>query len=411
MTHANIDPRDAPEALAKYRADARAFLERHAPAYSGVARRGLAVEADLALGRRWMALKAAHGYSAITLARAYGGAGGTQVQKIVFAEEEARWDLPTDYFGVSLGQPVPIMATYAPEAERVRLLPPAVRGETIWCQLFSEPAAGSDLAALRLSARRDGDRWILNGQKLWTSWAQYADWGVLLARHDADVPKHKGLTYFYLDMRTPGVSVRPIRLLAGGSHVNEVFFDNVAIPDAQRLGGVGDGFAIAIHTLMIERYSVMDVWGMGPNLATLLAALRDARLCGRPALEDQQLRELAADAIVEERALQEIQRRAFAAMQAGKSPGPEGSIGKLLIGARRQRFSRAVMDLLGPGALALPPGAEPAQDATVSWLSAPLLRIAGGTDQILRNTIAEKVLGLPQDYRPDKAVPFNRIPG
>ncbi|MGE0388068.1 MAG: acyl-CoA dehydrogenase family protein [Gammaproteobacteria bacterium] len=410
--NAAIDERgEDAQSLARYRAAARAFLERHAPAYSGAARSGLSKDEDLALGRAWMKLKCEHGYSSISLPKKFGGGGGTQVQRIVFAEEESRWDVPIKYFGVSLGMPVPIMAAYASEAECIRLLPPAVRGEMIWCQLFSEPAAGSDLAALRTSARREGDRWILNGQKLWTSWAHYADWGVLVARHDPNLAKHKGLTYFYVDMRTPGISVRSVKLLAGDSHVNEVFFDNVEIPDSQRLGEVGDGFKISIHTLMIERYSVLDVWGSGPNLHTLLGLLRGHTLNGRPAIEDPRFRELAVDAIIEERALLEIQRRAFAAIQAGRPAGPEGSIGKLLIASKRQQLSRVAMDLLGPAALTVPEGMNTQLNATASWITGPLMRIAGGTDQILRNTIAEKVLGLPQDHRPDKSVAFNKVPG
>jgi alkylation response protein AidB-like acyl-CoA dehydrogenase len=194
------------------------------------------------------------------------------------------------------------------------------------------------------------------------------------------------------------------------SHVNEVFFDNVRVPDAQRLGEVGDGFKLAIHTLMIERYSVMDLWGSGPDPKALLAVAKGRTLNGRPAIEDAAVREALTQAIVESRALTEINRRAYAAMAAGRQPGPEGSITKLVTAATRQRLARVMMDVLGPASLTVDPEAETRKDFTASWLSAPASRIAGGTDQILRNTIAEKILGLPQDHRPDKGVPFNEIP-
>jgi alkylation response protein AidB-like acyl-CoA dehydrogenase len=409
-TQHDSDSGSLDEQLRDYRERVIRFLATNATRFSGAVRLGLTAEQDVALGRAWQRLKCESGFAAITVPARYGGAGGTQLQKIVFAEEESKYDLPTHYFAVSLSNPIPIMAAYALEEQKERLIPPAVRGETIWCQLFSEPAAGSDLAALRLSARLEGNQWRLNGQKLWTSWAQLADYGVIVARSDPSAPKHQGLTYFFLDMKSSGVRVRPIKLLSGSSHVCEVFFDDVMVPDDQRLGPVGGGFKVALHTLMIERYSVMDIWGHGPDLSALLAVLRDVELNGAPALVEPALRELITDAIIEERALTEINRRAFAAMQAGHEPGPEGSINKLLIANKRQKLARMVMDLLGPQALALVPGVTSHENFTASWLSAPLLRVAGGTDQILRNTIAERLLGLPQDHRPDKGVPFNQLP-
>jgi alkylation response protein AidB-like acyl-CoA dehydrogenase len=388
--------------IAAYRSTARAFLAEHAPRYSGTARMGLTRDEDLALARAWQRLKADHGFAAITMPAAYGGGGGSALHKVVFGQEEAKYDLPTGYFSISMGMPIPIMAAYATEAQKQALLPPAIRGETIWSQLFSEPAAGSDLAALRMTARRDGDDWILNGQKLWTSWAHISDWGILVARHDPDVPKHQGLTYFFVDLKAPGVSVRPVRML-GPSHVNEVFFDEVVVPDSQRLGAVGQGFKVALHTLMIERYAVTDPWGYGPDPITLLA--EDSGVDR----DDPDLRDAAAQAFYEAQALGEINRRAFLALASGGEPGPDGSITKLVVMATRQRLARAAMDAAGPASLGRFAGAGPRDDFTESWLLAPLSRIAGGTDQILRNTIAERILGLPQDHRPDKGVAFKDI--
>jgi alkylation response protein AidB-like acyl-CoA dehydrogenase len=275
--------------------------------------------------------------------------------------------------------------------------------------LFSEPAAGSDLAALTLKATRDEQGWRLDGQKLWTTWAQFSDWGVLVARHDAAVPKHAGLTYFYVDMRAPGVTVRPIRKLAGPSEINEVFFDGVRVPDSQRLGAVGAGFKLALETLMIERYAVSDESCWGLPMATLLDIAAGTRVRGRSALEDGEVRRAIADAVVERQGLRSIHRRAMTAIALGREPGPEGAIRKLLLATRRQQLGALALDLLGGDGVRLPESGTPATDAALSWLEAPPLRIAGGSDEILRNTIAERVLGLPQDHRPDKGVPFNEL--
>jgi alkylation response protein AidB-like acyl-CoA dehydrogenase len=396
-----------------YRTTARAWLAHHAPHFVGDARRGLSIDQDLALGRAWQALKSDHGYATITLPRAYGGGGGTELQKIVFGEEELRYDLPTVYFGVSLGMPVPMMLRYADDEARQRLLNRAIRGDDIWCQLFSEPAAGSDLAALRLRATPatvDGvEGWVLDGQKLWTSWAQYAAWGIVVARTDPNVAKHAGLTFFYLDMASPGIEVRPVRKLAGESEINEVFFNNVFVPDAQRMGPVGAGFRVAIETLMIERYSVSDEALSGPALETFLQLAETARIAGRRAIEDGEVRQLIADTLVERQGLRSIHRRALEAIGEGREPGPEGAIRKLLLARRRQALGAAAIDLMGPDGVALAEHGSTVQDFAWSWIDSPGPRIAGGTDEILRNTIAEKVLGLPQDHRPDKGVPFNKI--
>ncbi|WP_189338468.1 acyl-CoA dehydrogenase [Sphingobium sp. SCG-1] len=391
--------------IAVYRTKARAFLAEHAGNFSGDARKGLTEEEDLALGRRWQALKADHGYAAISMPTEYGGGGGTDMQKIVFSQEEAQYDLPTSYFAITMGMPVPIMIAHANEDQKRELMPKAIRGQELWCQLFSEPAAGSDLAALRLTARREGSNWVLNGQKLWTSWAQYCDWGIIVARHDATLPKHQGLTFFFVNMKAPGVTVRPVRMLAP-NHVNEVFFDEVLVPDSQRLGRVGDGFKVAIQTLMIERYSVTDSWGYGPDPLILLG--EGNGLFGKNA--DPDLRDATARVLYEAEALGAINRRAFKAIVEGQEPGPEGSIAKLVLMASRQKFARVAMDAAGPESIERKPGCRTYERFTESWLLVPLSRIAGGTDQILRNTIAERILGLPQDYRPDKGIPFKDIP-
>lgn len=395
--------------LEQYRERARIWLKQHAPRFAGEARYNLTDASDLELGRRWMALKHAHGYSGISLPKHFGGAGLSQLHQAVFAQEEMSFNLPTLYFAISLGQPIPILTLYAPEEVSRRFVPPALRGEHIWAQLFSEPSAGSDLGGLRTKAVRDGDNWILSGQKLWTSWAQYADYAVILARHDASVPKHKGLTYFWLDMRAPGVTVRPVRLADGSHDVNEVFLDGVCIPDSQRLGGIGDGFAVAMHTMVIERYAAgADETGYGPSLQQFMALAHNARLAGDPSLADGRVRESIAEAYRLQQALVTMRSKAFLALVRGEEPGAEGSIHKLVSARARQKLSELALDLEGPvGYCGV--HAKPKENWVASWLAAPTARIAGGTDEILLNIIAEKILGLPQDYRPDKGLRFDQI--
>lgn len=392
--------------LEQYRLQAIDWLATHAPAYSGEARKGLSFEQDLALAKAWQELKADHGYACITLPSEYGGGGGSELQKVIFCEEELRYDLPLVYFSISVNNPLPIFLRYAPDEWRKRLGPPTARGELIWCQLFSEPSAGSDLASLRLKAERTEGGWKLNGQKVWTSWAQISDWGVVIARSDPSLPKHAGLTYFFLDMKSPGISVRPIHRLGEECDLNEVFFDDVFIPDEQRLGEVNGGFRVAVETLMIERYAVTDESGYAPPLETFIEMARESSIDGQPALNDPQVKTKIVDVFIERQGLRAIHHRALEAFANGKEPGPEGAMRKLLLGRLRQSLGSVAMNLMGANAVRLLPDRHPANDYTRAWLD-PSLRIAGGTDELLLNTLAERILGLPQDHRPDKGQPFS----
>lgn len=335
------------EELQRYREQARSWLAEHAANYSGRARHGLDFEQDLALARAWQAHKVQHGYGCITLPKEYGGAGGSELEKVIFCEEEMRYDLPLIYFSISLNNPLPIFLRYAPEHWKQKLGPATVRGELIWCQLFSEPSAGSDLASLRLKAVPTEGGWLLSGQKVWTSWAQIADWGVVVARSDPNLPKHSGLTYFFLDMKSPGVTVQPIRRLGEEKDLNEVFFDEVFVPDEQRLGEINGGFKVAVETLMIERYAVTDESGYGPTLENFIDLAGNARINGRPALEDGEVRAKIAEVFVQRQGLRAIHRRALQAFANGQAPGPEGAIRKLLLGRTRQALGATAMDLLG----------------------------------------------------------------
>lgn len=394
-----------------FRASARAFLESMAPKYARAARVGNTVEQDLALGREYMAAKYDAGFAGINWSPEFGGQGLSNLHKIAFDAEEMQYGMPVQFFGISLGMPIPMMIHYGQDRDFVKeRVTKALRGEEIWCQLFSEPSGGSDLAALRTKVEPDGNGWRMNGQKVWTSWAQYCDYGVIVTRSDPTVAKHKGLTYFWVDMKAPGVEVRPIKLAGGDSHVNEVFFDNVRLEDEQRMGEVGGGFGLALHTLMIERYIATDSAGFGPHLDEFVKLAKSAQIHGRPAIEDGRIRSEIARNHAMRAGLDSITRRAMLMMQAGMQPGPEGSLQKLVAVRSRQKLSELALDLQGTGALPFDEHASVKDDWGTSWLNAPTGRIAGGSDEVLLNTIAEKVLGLPQDHRPDKGIPFNQIP-
>ena len=278
--------------IAAYAAKANAWLQSVAAEFGSAARAGLSEAEDLALGRRYLKARFDAGYAGINWSPEFGGQGLTHIEKVAFETEEMKFGMPTGYFGISLGMPVPIMMKFGDDKEFVkeRVLK-AMQGEEIWCQLFSEPAGGSDLAGLRLRAEQDGNGWKLNGQKLWTSWAQYSDYGVIVARTDPSAQKHKGLTYFWVDMKAPGVEVRPIKLAGGDSHVNEVFFDDVRIDDDHRMSPVGGGFAVAMATLMIERYVATDSAGFGPHLDLFVSLAKEVKINGKPAIEDGRIRQ------------------------------------------------------------------------------------------------------------------------
>jgi alkylation response protein AidB-like acyl-CoA dehydrogenase len=290
-----------------------------------------------------------------------------------------------------------------------RYVRPALRGEEIWCQLFSEPAGGSDVAGLRTRAEKRGDAWIINGQKIWTSGAHYSDYGLLLTRSDPNVQKHAGLTAFFIDMHAPGVEVRPIHQMSGASNFNEVFFTDLRVPDAQRLGAPGAGWKVAITTLMNERLAVGEI--RRPDLQDLIELARSVELDGRPAIADPVVRERIADWHAKSQGLTYTRFRILTALSKGATPGPENSIAKVVNAAKLQEIASFGMDLLGMAGGVMDPALAPMhamfQDAL---LSSPSHRIAGGTDEILRNIIAERVLGLPGDVRVDKDVAFNQLP-
>jgi alkylation response protein AidB-like acyl-CoA dehydrogenase len=408
-----MDFEDTPEEAA-FRAEVHAWLAEHArPARADhVDDMGLGpARNDMNSAKTWQARKAEKGYARITWPREMGGLGGTAIQQVIYNQEEAKFDVPpTQVFSIGLGMCIPTLMAYAAKDVAARYVAPALRGEEIWCQLFSEPAAGSDVAGLRMRARKDGADWIVNGQKIWTSGAHVADYGLLLARTDPDAPKHKGLTMFFLSMRSPGVEVKPIRQASGGANFNEVFFTDVRIPDAQRLGEVGQGWTVALTTLMHERLAVGGGQGGALDVKELLALVRGLELEDGPALRNAHVRERIADWYVRSAGLKYTTYRTMTALSRGQQPGPEASIAKIVVASKLQELCAFAMELEGEAGV-LKGRDAPAHGAfQLGWMSAPGLRIAGGTDEILRNIIAERVLGLPPDIRVDKDVPFNQLP-
>jgi alkylation response protein AidB-like acyl-CoA dehydrogenase len=404
-----MDFDDTPEEAA-FRAEARAFLDANTVRKTG--RRAfqslLLDKVAIDRAKAWQATKADAGFAGITWPARYGGRGGTPLQQVIYNQEEENYVVPRGVFNQGVGLAIPTLMTHAAPEVTERYARPALRGDQIWCQLFSEPSAGSDLASLRTRAQRDGDDWVVNGQKIWTSNAHFSDLGMLVVRTDPDVPKHAGLTFFFIDMKSPGIDVRPLRQISGASNFNEVFFTDVRVPDSQRLGAVGQGWKVAMTTLANERYTIGE--SEGPDFEDIFALVRDLELNGRPAIQHETVRDRLVDWYIKRQGLKLIRSRTLTALSRGNAPGPESSIGKLISAPKLQDIASFGMDLLGMA------GSVMGEDAPMNaWfqnalLYAPGKRIAGGTDEIMRNIVAERVLGLPGDVRVDKDIPFNQVP-
>jgi alkylation response protein AidB-like acyl-CoA dehydrogenase len=390
-----------------YRATVREWLADHAPRHT--VSRGAPEAERLAIARAWQACKAAAGYARVSWPREWGGTGGTAIQQVIFTEEEARYGVPSGFFGIGLGMCIPTLMRFADTAAQQAFAGPALRGEQIWCQLFSEPGAGSDLAALRTRAVWQDDSWLVNGQKVWTTGAHYSDFGLLLARTDANVPKHAGLTMFWIDMKTPGVEVRPIHQMSGGSDFNEVYLTDARVPDSQRLGDVGAGWKVSVVTLMNER--VEGGKDRGPTTQQILALARSIPRGAASVLEDPAFRQKLAMWYVQAEGLRFTRLRTLTALSRGQTPGPESSIGKLVAANRLQDLTNELVECQDQFGV-LDDAAHAALGGSLhyDYLYAPGLRIAGGTDEILKNIIAERVLGLPGDIRVDKGVAFKDLP-
>jgi alkylation response protein AidB-like acyl-CoA dehydrogenase len=357
--------------------------------------------------KAWTQEKAEHGYHAISWEPRYGGLGLPTEHARAFSALERTYVTPAGHetHSVTVRLIAPTVRAHGSDEQTREILPRLLSAKELCCQLFSEPGAGSDLAGLACRAERDGDEWVINGQKVWSSGAMFSEWGELIARSDPTVPKHRGLTAFLVRMDLPGIEVRPIRQMSGGASFNEVFFDDVRVPDSMRLGRVGDGWNVALTTLGFERDHADGAMSrrVGGSWPQLLAT---ARATGATA--DPWMRQRLATAYVHHRVEELVNRRAADIRRAGADPGPEASLGKLMWTNRMTLFSDVVSEVLGAKLVA-----DTCEWGTYAWsehvLGAPGYRIAGGSDEVQRNIIGERVLGLPPEPRVDKDVPWREI--
>ncbi len=390
---------------AAFRQEAADWLKANAPS-----KQTLEGMDEIEAAKFWQKKKYDAGWACITWNKEFGGRGATAIQSVIWNQEESKYDVPQGVFQIGQGMAAPTLMTWGQPEHHERYLPKLASGEEIWCQLFSEPAGGSDLAALRTKAEKEGDDWIINGQKIWTSGAHYSDYGILVVRTDPNVAKHKGLSYFFLDMKSPGVEIKPIKQLTGGAGFNEVYFTDVRIPDSQRLGEVGQGWQVALTTLMNERAAIGGGGG-GVNVDLAYKIASEVMIDGKTATQDSAVRAKLANWYVQESGLKFTGYRSMTALSKGTTPGPENSIGKLVGAPKNQEMASFCMDLMEMnGAIWDEELSKEAGLVQMSYMGSPGLRIAGGTDEIMANIIAERVLGLPQEPRMDKGMPFTDVP-
>ena len=405
-----MDFNDTPQE-AEFRAKCRAWLEVNAELKTkktnSAKNMNIGNKSLLEAAAEWQKKKYDAGWAMIHWPKEFGGIGATPIERIIWAQEESKFNVPKGVYEIGLGMAGPVMMEYATDEQKERYLPPMAEGKEIWCQLFSEPSAGSDVAGLRSKAVQDGENWIVNGQKVWTSGAHFSDFGILVVRHDPGLEKHKGLTFFFVDMRSPGIEVKPIKQLTGGSSFNEVYFNDVVIPDSQRLGEIGDGWKVAITTLMNERLAVGDADGVDANEAFELAKKHDKD--GEQLIDNNAVRESIADWYCEASGLKNTKLRTMSALSRGDTPGPEASITKIVSANKLQAIGNFGMDSSDMSGMLMDEKSDFIK-FQMAWMGAAGLRIAGGTDEILKNIIAERVLGLPQEARADKGLAFKDIP-
>ena len=363
---------------------------------------------DVATAKAWRASMFDAGFGWITGPTQLGGRGLPGTYQRMYDDEASRFATPNlGMFQIGLGMVAPTILAHASDSAKGAYLAKMWRGDIVGCQLFSEPGAGSDLASLQTKAERDGDEWVITGQKVWTTGAQFSDLGEVICRTDPNLPKHKGLTGFIVDMHAPGVEVRPLRQMTGGASFNEVFFNEVRVPDDHRLGDVNQGWTVALTTLMNERASIGGGGGSGRSgnmgldfLAAMTAAM------GK--LDDPIVRQKLIDIHINSEVSRFTGMRAMSKIKAGQLPGPEMSIGKLALTMNMMRVSDFVSTVLGAKVTA-----DSGEWGTFAWadfiLGAPGMRIAGGSDEVMRNIVGERVLGLPKDTGIDSNSAFKDL--
>lgn len=397
-----MDIDDSPEE-ASFRADARAWLEAHAP------RRGepgdfadgffdSSIDNDEMMARsaEWQRTLWDAGRAGISYPKDWYGQGGTLMQEVIFAQEMADFGVSNGAFMVSHNMVGPAILAFGTDAQRHRFIPAMLQGDEMWAQLFSEPEAGSDLAGLQTRAVRDGDHFVVNGQKVWTSNAETSQWGILLARTDPDAAKNHGITYFLVDMASPGIEIRPLKQITGESHFSEVFLTDVEIPVDNVLGGLdalNQGWRAAIHTLANERAMI----GGGSHMTDLGALIALARARGLTA--DPCVRQALAAAHSRTEILTYLGYRSRTAMAHGRAPGPETSVMKLFMAGHLKEMGSLGKALQGPAGMLEGTADDGSNLLTWRFLQATAISIAGGTNEVQRSIIGERVLGLPRDAK------------
>ncbi|WP_419925788.1 acyl-CoA dehydrogenase family protein [Candidatus Poriferisocius sp.] len=387
---------------------AREFLEANAAPRSqppvGWTERELVAEC-----RRFHQALADAELGGITYPVEYGGLGLDKGYLEVFNRELSQFQAPLVPAAISHGMCLPVLNDFGTPEQRDRHQSRVIRCDEIWCQMFSEPGAGSDVASLATRAIRDGDQWVLNGQKVWTSGAQYCEYGLCVARTDPAQPKHRGLSMFIVDLSLPGVDIRPLRQISGSSHFNEVYLSDVRVGHDCLVGGEGNGWNVAVAMLMYERVAI-GAGGSGAMSQAMGSAklIKEARKRGRD--RDPVVRDSIADLYIRERIQTFIGMRIRQAAASGKAPGPEGSIAKLNTAILSRRASDAAIELAGPAGQAWDAAAGDAAEWASAVISAPAMAIAGGTNEVQRNIIGERVLGLPKEPDPFKGQPWEEVP-
>lgn len=361
------------------------------------------VDGPIEQTKAWQAMKFDAGLAKITWSPSEGGRDGTAVQQVIFDQEHAKRRTPPDVLRIGLDFVAPTIRAHGTDEQRDTHLRAALRGENIWCQMFSEPGAGSDVAALGTSAVRDGHEWVLNGQKVWISYAHLADFGEILCRTNPDAPKHRGITAFILDLETPGVTVRPLKQMTGTAEFSEIFLDDVRVPHENVIGQVDDGWHVAVTTLMNERQSI----GLGSSNRVSRLPQRLAELARRQGTLDAVTRQKIVDVHIQGEITRFLGLRTLTSAVHGRLPGSEGSVAKLSTGKMNVTAAELGINLLGASGMATDP-------SDLRWLLrflwGPGHRLGGGTDEVNRNIVAERVLGLPGEPHQDEATPWRDIP-
>jgi alkylation response protein AidB-like acyl-CoA dehydrogenase len=401
MSEASLSPAEAES----FRDRCREFLDRHATGVHVDGDSDARGERRLRIAQQFQQALARAGLAGLTYPVAYGGAGLTDAHERIWREEYGTYPNMTVELTISHGMCLPMLAEYGTDAQKRNWLARNISAEDVWCQMFSEPGAGSDVASLQTRAELDGDEWILNGQKAWTTLAHVSQYGVVIARTDPDVPKHAGISMFVVPMDADGIEIRPIHQIDGGLHFNEVFFSDVRIPADHQLGEVNNGWNMATAMLMYERVAIGTGATGGINRERSQRLIEEAT--GRGVIDRPVLRQKLMRLYAMETVQSLVSMRTRAELQAGKTPGPGGSIGKLA-GSLIAGLSRDLsLEIVGAGSVAW------ADQRDAVWqrnaLTSLQTGIAGGTNEIQRNIIGDRVLGLPRDISVDKGLPFREL--